>query len=308
MASKVNKHIFVGGLPRSGTTLVQNLLNAHPQVYAGPEFDRIPNIVDLRNKLQRSLKAQRIDVYTTSAQIDEEIRALISTLIEPLATKESYTHLSEKTPWNILFFNELLELFPEAKFIMVLRNPLAVFNSMKNVAKKAKDQQIIPPDFTQDYRMAAGYMEAVYKLHEEILHSYPDRVTLVRYEDFINHFESTAKELFSFLEVPWNDKVLRFYELDHPGEATMTKKQIWYTSKQFKMNPAEVQSKAQLFEHLTYKERIFLQYLFRKNTFINRNQEYLQEPTLLEKAICRTIMPIYKRKFRFLNTPKRILN
>ena len=44
-----SRFIFVGGAPRSGTTLVQNMLDSHPDILGGPEFIHIPDIINLRH-------------------------------------------------------------------------------------------------------------------------------------------------------------------------------------------------------------------------------------------------------------------
>jgi hypothetical protein len=60
---KKYRHIFVGGAPRSGTTLVQRILGAHSLVYAGPEFDLVPEIIRLRNQFIQKIIAGRISAY-----------------------------------------------------------------------------------------------------------------------------------------------------------------------------------------------------------------------------------------------------
>ncbi|HPF12331.1 MAG TPA: sulfotransferase [Flavobacteriaceae bacterium] len=301
------KHkIFVGGLPRSGTTLVQNLLNAHPQVYGGSEFDRIPNIIDLRNKLQQSLKSGRITEYTDAQQIDETIRAVVDVLLEPNHLEPSITHISEKTPWNVLFFDELLTLYPKAKFILVMRNPLSVFNSMKKVAQRAHAKQVIPPDFTTNYRLAVAYMEAVYRLMQRLLKNHPQQVIMVRYEDLLDNLEKTSRTLFQFLEIPWNEQLLSFHEVNHPGERTMTQMGIWYTTDQFRANPAQVKEHTKK-NQLKLYERYFITYFFRKNEFVNPNYRFMKEPNTFGKICGKWMLMGYRKKYRFHQLPKRTM-
>ncbi len=301
----VNK-IFVAGLPRSGTTLVQNVLDTHPLVYGGPEFDRIPNIIDLRNKLQNSLKQGRIEAYTNHEQIDDAIRKMINTLITPLSLSESVAYISEKTPWNILYFEELLELFPDAKFIMVLRNPIATFNSMKNVAKRAKKAGVVPPDFTTNVFVAAAYMEYVYGLMQRLEKKHPNNVITIKYELLIIDLEKHSKELCSFIGLPWDERLLSFNNFKHPGEKTMTQNQIWYTSEQYNANPEDTLKK-KTSNILSFKEALFLKYLFRKNTYVNPNYCFIKEPSILEKVIARGLFINYSNKYRFNKPPKRVL-
>ena len=303
---KKNK-IFVAGIPRSGTTLVQNLLDSHSKIYGGPEFDRIPNIVDLRNKLKSSLKQGRIEAYTNVHEIDDAIRCFIDTLLTPKDLNPAIKFISEKTPWNILFFEELIEIFPDAKFIMVLRNPLDVFNSMKKVANNAFSKGIKPPDFTTDYKIACAYMEEVFKLMKTLNKKHPNKVIIVRYESFLIDLETEAKRLFDFLGLTWEEQVMNFYKLQHPGEKTMTQNDVWYTKNQFKANPQEVTVKHKK-NLLKFKEKLFIAYLFRQNKYVNPNYSFIKKPNIFEKLIARYLYVDYKNNYRFPKSPKRTLN
>src|SRR5205085_1802349 len=67
MSSRLGERLlFVGGPPRSGTTLVQKVLSAHPDVAGAGEFDFVPRIVDLRNELRASVRSGRIAEHTSA--------------------------------------------------------------------------------------------------------------------------------------------------------------------------------------------------------------------------------------------------
>ncbi|NIA09336.1 MAG: hypothetical protein GWP10_06315 [Nitrospiraceae bacterium] len=109
--------IFVGGAPRSGTTLVQNMLDSHPDILGGPEFLHIPHIINLRKGLQHSIEREWIDLICSYDDVDKAICLLIECLLLPLADRHGCKFLSEKTPENVLVFSELISLFPGARFI-----------------------------------------------------------------------------------------------------------------------------------------------------------------------------------------------
>jgi len=89
--------VFVGGCPRSGTTLVQLMLDSHPDVCGGPEFDRVPDIVALRDRLRASVDSGRISVYRSKEDVDREIGQLVERLLAPYAGERGCKVVSEKT-------------------------------------------------------------------------------------------------------------------------------------------------------------------------------------------------------------------
>ena len=104
--------IFVGGPPRSGTTLVQNMLDSHPDICGGPEFDNIPNIIGVRNMMLDSLNRGRTDVFMNKEYLDSRVVEFIESFLLPYADRRQRRLVSEKTPFNVLVFPELLECSP----------------------------------------------------------------------------------------------------------------------------------------------------------------------------------------------------
>ena len=60
--SRGKRFVFIGGSPRSGTTLVQNILDSHPVICGGPEFHHLPDIMNLRKALRDSIAKGWIDL------------------------------------------------------------------------------------------------------------------------------------------------------------------------------------------------------------------------------------------------------
>jgi Sulfotransferase family len=137
-SEELGRIVFVGGSPRSGTTLVQRILNHHPKVYGGPEFDFIPGIADLYQRMRDSIRSGRIARIVDERQLRETFRTLIASLLVPKAEAEGVSVLSEKTPSNVLAFEILEEIAPESKQILVIRDPRDVVNSMIEVGNRQR--------------------------------------------------------------------------------------------------------------------------------------------------------------------------
>ncbi len=216
-----DKLIFVGGAPRSGTSITQAVLDSHHEIYGGPEFDRMPDIVEARNKLIDSIKFKRIDMLVSNDQVDNAFGHLIESLLYPVKDKYNKKYLSEKTPANVLVFKELIEILPGAKFIHVVRDPRAVINSMLQVSERHYNNGVKPPDFIADLNSSQNtvkkYVDAGYKA--SLLN--PDRVYTLIYELLILEPEKTTKSLCQFLEIDWSEEML------HPGEKEHTAEKLF---------------------------------------------------------------------------------
>ena len=100
---------FIGGAPRSGSTLVQNMLDSHPDICGAPELLHLRDIIDLRRKLHSSIELGWIDIICSHEDVDQLTASLVEGLLLPLADRQGCRLVSEKTPPNFLVFPELLK-------------------------------------------------------------------------------------------------------------------------------------------------------------------------------------------------------
>ena len=232
--------IFIGGSPRSGTTLVQNMLDSHPLILGGPEFLHLPDIVELRRKLHASIDREWIDIICSREDVDTHIISLINKLLLPLADKHGYEYYSEKTPENILAFLELIELFPEAHFIQVIRDPRAIISSMQQVKKRAIEKGLKPPFFTTNISTGIAYIKRCFDVGFKASKHAPGKVLTVVYEHLLSNPEMETKRLCEYLGIKWSDLMLRPGDKEHLGDRAITVKsnEIWYDSKTYNRNLA----------------------------------------------------------------------
>lgn len=308
MNSLGERLIFVGGLPRSGTTLLQNILDCHPDVLGGPEFDRIPNIADLRRKLLASIETKRIDYYLTRDQVNESIGGLIESLLLPTANRYGKTFLSEKTPWNILVFPDLLETMSRARFIHVIRDPRAAINSMIRVAAKAKERDVRAPDFTTNIYLALYYAESVYKIADICTQMAPARFMTVKFEDLVIDTGKESRNICQFLNLPWDESMLFPGNKQHPGQAQMTTNSIWYDTPMYSRNPdpATLNNwKNQLDKSIAE----FIGVVLRNNPYFGRYGYDLFDMDVgtLEQETARNMHVAYRNSFNFNQLPYRVL-
>jgi len=236
---KGQRLIFVGGAPRSGTTLVQNILDSHPAICGGPEFLHIRDILALRNKLHGSIDRELIDLFCSPDDVDRYISSLIENLLLPLADKNECKFLSEKTPENALVFPELISLFSEARFIHVVRDPRATISSLLQVQKRPKSKVKKPPKHTVSVHAAIRYTKECLSSGFSGSKIAPERVLIVVYEQLITESERETKRICEFLGLEWSSNMVTPGKFKHLGEKAITVKSrlAWYDIQAYNRDP-----------------------------------------------------------------------
>lgn len=213
--------------------MVQRLLGAHSQIYAGPEFDYMPALATLRDKMVASVKNGRISAIADKGIVDDSFRALVQTIFSAKAFASGKSVFSEKTPSNLMHFRALLDLFPDAHFIMVVRHPYDIVASMKEVARQHRQTGKRPPSFCSDVQMSAKEINRYWRAGFDAALAYPGRVYIVNYEDVVEAPGETALDICRFLELPEEPDMIRIDQADF--ETTQTGVSGWYTQEQLKM-------------------------------------------------------------------------
>lgn len=198
LASQLRHLIFVGGSPRSGTTLVQKILNCHPEIYGGPEFDFVPRIVNLFEGMRSSIRSGRIDRILNENNLVDTFRYLLVALLSPKMRAEGVSYLSEKTPANVFAFPWLEECAPEAKKILVIRDPRDVVSSMLEVGRRQRRQTGRACGFVRDTVAAVNYMNECLRAGTAFAET-SRNCLVIHYEDVVADPLLVANRMYSFV-------------------------------------------------------------------------------------------------------------
>jgi hypothetical protein len=196
------RQCFIISQPRAGSTLLQRLLATHPQIQTtGEPWLAIPFVYALREKgvsseyIHISL-AQGFGEFVSAlpqgrADYFREVRAMLERLQEKISAPGKTCFL-DKTPRYHLVLDELVEIFPDARFIVLWRNPLAVVASILNTWQKGRFNLLY---YEQDiFRGPLNILSFVEKRAASICE--------IRYENLVAQPEENVKRITDFLELP----------------------------------------------------------------------------------------------------------
>lgn len=223
--------IFIGGCPRSGTTLIKRILGAHSGIYCGPEFGHLPGICDLYVKMKRGIDNGRLSSYASKDGLKNIFGDFVLGFF--LLSNESHQipTIAEKTPENVRCFTTLHDIFPHAKFVHVIRNPLDVVSSYLRVGKRMainasngnRDLSSIQDQFKIPRVAAEVWKRFVYypKRNHDVYSSqnFQSNYLEVKYEDIVVDPEVNVAHLCSFLNISFEKKMLDT-DRSLPGDAT----------------------------------------------------------------------------------------
>ena len=199
--------IFVGGVPRSGTTLIRAMLDAHPDILCGKETRVIPRILAMRNRWDRSDNEHRrlLEAGMDEELLDKATRAFVNTII--LGHGALVPFLCTKDPLVLNYMTDVVRLYPKAKFVLLIRDGRAVAHSIvsRNVTISGVN--------SRSYLSAAMFWNKVMmRMTRDCDHLGTSKCMEVYYERLVQSPREGMKKLLKFLDVPWHENILRHHD------------------------------------------------------------------------------------------------
>jgi tetratricopeptide (TPR) repeat protein len=202
--------IFIVGMPRTGTTLVERLLSAHSQVSSIGEFRDFPMM--LTDLAARALPDLPAGATSFEASVALDFRQLGQDYLSAARQVAGDSpRFVDKLPYNFLYCGYIAAALPDARIIHLTRDPMdtcyAVFKTLFFSAYSfSYDQQELADYFISYHRMMRHWHDVL-----------PGRILDVGYEHLVRDPQGQAQEILRWCGLPWEEAVLAFHEQDAPA-------------------------------------------------------------------------------------------
>jgi len=204
--------IFIVGMPRSCTTLVEQILSSHHQVYGAEEVEFIPSL------FKKNLNLNKDELN----KIGKEYIAMMDDISKnsPITT--------DKLPINFLYIGFIKLILPKSKIVHCFRNPKD--NCLSIFKNQFSSGQI---KFAYDINEIVEYYELYRYLMLYWKDILPDFIYDIKYEDLISNTKKQVKNLLKYCNLSWDDNCLNFYNNIRPiktASDTQVRNKIYNTS------------------------------------------------------------------------------
>ncbi|MCP4024353.1 MAG: tetratricopeptide repeat protein, partial [Desulfobacteraceae bacterium] len=197
--------IFIIGMPRSGTTLVEQILASHSRVFGAGERNAFMSLT--QNILSRLFStSHHPDTIKTFKTISQQIgQEYISTIRQQ---SHDAKHITDKMPYNFLLVGLIKTCLPNAKIIHCKRNPMATcFSIFKNH---------FPDTKANLYAYDLNELGQYYNLYQSLMSHWkkvlPNYIHEINYEDLVSAQEKHTRQMLNFCNLPWDKQCLSFHK------------------------------------------------------------------------------------------------
>ena len=223
--------IFVIGMARSGTTLVEQILASHPMVHGAGELQTFSDVVLTVCGPDGTVIPFPEFVPALDAAVLSQMGARYVAAVGELAPKGEAAkggRVTNKMPSNYYFAGLIHLALPNAKIIHVIRDPVdTCVSCFSKLFSRA-----------QQHSYDLGELGRYYKRYAQLMrhwhHVLPSgRILDVRYEDVVADLEGQARRVIAHCELPWDDRCLAFHKMDRPvqtASATQVRQPIYKTA------------------------------------------------------------------------------
>lgn len=202
--SDSERPVFILGMPRSGTTLVEQILSSHSEVYGADELSKLHQF---ERSIEQKMKAGQGYPDCMSSITKKILETFANEYLGLLNSfSKEAVRITDKMPDNFLRIGLIKLMFPKAKIIHCKRNALDTCTS------------IFLTYFTKGNRFSFDLVEIgrYYKDYERLMshwHSvFPGQIFDVEYEDLINDQINISRQLIDYINLEWDEACLNFYD------------------------------------------------------------------------------------------------
>lgn len=208
-----NDLLFICGFPSSGTDLLKNIVNAHSDIYISGEFPLLPKIGNYcSSKISAAQikevisKLQELDIYNNFdnpnldiSKLEQKSEYSLSEIYISMLTNKQCVWKGNKTPQNTENIDKLKTLFPQAKFILIIRDIRDV--CLSGQKKWGKDKKLWAAKWNK--RMQEGYI-SIHSLDKSDF-------LIVKYENLLHNLDIEAQKICSFLNIDYQTSIINYH-------------------------------------------------------------------------------------------------
>lgn len=184
--------VFVLSATRSGSTLIRMVLDAHSQICAPHEMHLRQVTVDL------SHPNSKVGMEECGLSARDLENLLWDRVLHLMLGRAGKSVIVDKTPHNVRDWQRLLNYWPQARYIFLLRHPVSVADSMKRAWPST--------EVSHHYEVTTGFARNLARARAAL----PGLT--IRYEDFVADPEKSSKEICDFLGLEWEESMLNYAE------------------------------------------------------------------------------------------------
>lgn len=197
--------VFVVGFPRSGTTLLEQMLDAHPDFRS---MDERAFIHELTERMEQVGQRYPSDLANLTGAEAHQLRAAYFRMVDRVLPDREPHRLVDKNPLNMLCLPMIMRLFPKARIVLCLRHPCDVLLSCSMQPFRSPAFMVLCSSLE---RLARGYVQAFEQWYRQV-EVFAPRVLEWRYESVVDDLDTHLARLGAFLEVDDVSPMTRFAE------------------------------------------------------------------------------------------------
>ncbi len=203
--NRSKRPIFIVGMPRSGTSLLEQILASHPEVYGAGELRTIGYIIRHISQIMGTSEPFPSCIKNITEDVAEKLSQQYLAHLQTLPVGDA-AHVVDKMPANFLSLGLIEILFPRAHVIHITRNPMDNCMSI----------YMNPIDGLRQAGSNLAKLGAYYNEYLRLMDHWRNTLSMpfyeVRYEDLVSDKEKITRELIDFCGLEWNDNCLVFHK------------------------------------------------------------------------------------------------